>query len=192
MSNYILSPDGKLYHAGDDYLQHWKYIKREKVNGKWRYFYDNEAYRNYKSASAYEEVEKIRARKAAQERNNLTSKVNDAYKRFLEAEKMSGSGLYLAESGPNYTTYLETDKGKKMNDAEEDYYTNKAKIPALTSAAIDAQRKANDAHKNTVAAKEQYEDTTGAKLANFLNESSDKIDKAKNWVDGLFSKKKKK
>ena len=40
MSKYIISPDGKLYHA-DDYLQHWKYIKREKLpNGKYKYYYD--------------------------------------------------------------------------------------------------------------------------------------------------------
>lgn len=26
----------------DDSLQHWKYIKREKVNGKWRYWYEND------------------------------------------------------------------------------------------------------------------------------------------------------
>lgn len=33
MSNdYIIISDGELYH--------WKYIKREKVNGKWKYYYD--------------------------------------------------------------------------------------------------------------------------------------------------------
>lgn len=41
MSNYIISPDGKLYHTDDDYLQHWKYIRREKMaNGKYRYYYE--------------------------------------------------------------------------------------------------------------------------------------------------------
>jgi hypothetical protein len=24
----------------DDELYHWKYIKRKRVNGKWRYYYD--------------------------------------------------------------------------------------------------------------------------------------------------------
>lgn len=56
MSNYIISPDGKLYYAEDDYLQHWKYIKREKVNGKWRYYYHDDKYedakKNYEDAKA--------------------------------------------------------------------------------------------------------------------------------------------
>lgn len=56
MSNYIIAPDGKLYHADDDYLQHWKYIKREKVNGKWRYYYHDDKYeaakKNYEDAKA--------------------------------------------------------------------------------------------------------------------------------------------
>lgn len=38
------TPLDELYHSDDilseDELMHWKYIKREKVNGKWRYWYD--------------------------------------------------------------------------------------------------------------------------------------------------------
>ena len=37
----------KLYYIGKDLnandLTHWKYIKREKVNGKWRYYYKDDA-----------------------------------------------------------------------------------------------------------------------------------------------------
>lgn len=39
MSNYILI-HGQFHEIPDDALMHWKYIKREKVNGKWKYFYD--------------------------------------------------------------------------------------------------------------------------------------------------------
>lgn len=28
-------------HIYDNFLMHWKYIKREKVNGKWKYYYDD-------------------------------------------------------------------------------------------------------------------------------------------------------
>lgn len=36
------TPISELYHEelSDDELMHWKYIKREKINGKWRYYYD--------------------------------------------------------------------------------------------------------------------------------------------------------
>ena len=36
---YFFTSDGKLRSVSDDELYHWKYIKREKVNGKWRYYY---------------------------------------------------------------------------------------------------------------------------------------------------------
>ena len=41
MSNYYLGPDGNVY--SEEELCHWKYIKREKVNGKWKYYYDKDS-----------------------------------------------------------------------------------------------------------------------------------------------------
>ena len=38
MSNYFIGPDGNLYNT--DELMHFKYLKKVKVNGKWRYYYD--------------------------------------------------------------------------------------------------------------------------------------------------------
>lgn len=47
--DYILGSDGELYRtsvsrraASDKELMHWKYTKREKVNGEWRYWYDDD------------------------------------------------------------------------------------------------------------------------------------------------------
>lgn len=34
----------QVYNRND--IRHWKYIKRERVNGKWRYYYDDPEYRN--------------------------------------------------------------------------------------------------------------------------------------------------
>lgn len=39
MSKYVII-HGQLRELSDDELMHWKYIKREKVNGKWVYTYD--------------------------------------------------------------------------------------------------------------------------------------------------------
>lgn len=51
--------DDELHHSdeflGDDFsdeLYHWKYIKKKRVNGKWRYYYD------IKDALGYDEREK--------------------------------------------------------------------------------------------------------------------------------------
>jgi hypothetical protein len=43
--NCRITPDtlvSELYHS-DDELMHWKYIKREKKNGRWVYYYDESA-----------------------------------------------------------------------------------------------------------------------------------------------------
>lgn len=42
MSNYIYS-NGELYNV-DELAHAFKYVKREKVNGKWRYYYDDSEY----------------------------------------------------------------------------------------------------------------------------------------------------
>lgn len=39
---HFLTQDGRWVTASDDELYHWKYTKREKVNGKWVYTYDND------------------------------------------------------------------------------------------------------------------------------------------------------
>lgn len=40
-NNYVLF-NGTLYR--EDELKHWKYISKKKVNGKWRYYYNDEEY----------------------------------------------------------------------------------------------------------------------------------------------------
>lgn len=39
MSRYTII-HGELCRIDDNTLMHWKYIKKERVNGKWRYYYD--------------------------------------------------------------------------------------------------------------------------------------------------------
>ena len=39
MSQYVIV-HGELVKLDEDSLMHWKYIKKERVNGKWRYYYD--------------------------------------------------------------------------------------------------------------------------------------------------------
>lgn len=42
MPKYIIK-HGTFVEISDDELMHWKYLKREKVNGKWKYWYDYES-----------------------------------------------------------------------------------------------------------------------------------------------------
>lgn len=47
MSNYIYT-NGRLYNANE--LKHWKYVNKKKVNGKWRYWYDDNSREDMMSA----------------------------------------------------------------------------------------------------------------------------------------------
>lgn len=74
---YILTQDGELYH--------YKYIKREKVNGKWRYYYKDteldqkmaEQDKKYKDAVARANTAKITAEKYKQTALNKVMRGKD-------------------------------------------------------------------------------------------------------------------
>lgn len=77
----------QVYNRTD--MQHWKYIKRERVNGKWRYYYNDPEYQNalnrYNSAKSAATVEQLR---------RSASKVNydQAHERVLNDWKRSKDG----------------------------------------------------------------------------------------------------
>jgi hypothetical protein len=73
MSNYILH-NGTFVEVSDEELMHWKYIKREKKNGKWRYYYDEEA------ANVILDLQKTSA-------NNARAKEFDAYLKDYERKQ---------------------------------------------------------------------------------------------------------
>ena len=45
MNKYYIK-NGKFVEVSEDELMHWKYIKREKKNGKWVYYYDSDSLKN--------------------------------------------------------------------------------------------------------------------------------------------------
>lgn len=78
-TNYILI-HGQLVEVSDEVLMHWKYIKREKKNGRWVYYYDEDAAdREMKSLEA-------KYRQSQQDLKVATSRHNQA-KAVLYADK---------------------------------------------------------------------------------------------------------
>ena len=81
----------KLYHSdvylGQDYsdgIQHFKYIKREKVNGKWVYYYKDDLLDKEKAKyNKYVET----ANAAAAERNKVSKKTKNILNNYYKAEK---------------------------------------------------------------------------------------------------------
>lgn len=114
MSKYTIV-DGQMYEIPDDELMHWKYIKREKKNGKWVYTYDN----GQAQKKAYEQAKK--------NYDTRKSQVQSAYKKKLPVVGGLKSDGNVA-AARNYNTDSASKRGttlynleKKMNEAKAAY-----------------------------------------------------------------------
>lgn len=129
--NYVLI-HGQLVEVSDDVLMHWKYIKRERKNGRWVYTYKD---------------------------SNL-DKLSEEFPKALEAY------------GKAYEKSI--DLGVSASQRAKDRRLNKQKAEV------------DKLEKKYRKAKKQYEKAAGHKVADFLNKASNKTNKVKNWLKGLF------
>lgn len=256
-NNYFLTQDGKLITISDDELYHWKYIKRERVNGKWQYFYNNEEYQAYQNAKKQEAASMSRAAQALSDArrraNDLSQKSKEAASKatgepgeyklsddrtlnrgkvgddIAQAQKLlKNLGYDLGTTGKNKDG-LDGSFGPKTQNAVMEYQKKKGlkvdgsigpETMASLKADADKMNKANQvakdlakaadmatrkktaaakaytatyksATKKTAAAKKAYEKTAGAKIADLITSASGTVGKARKWIDGLLSKKKK-
>lgn len=63
-----------------DDLQHWKYIKKKKVNGKWRYYYDKEQFKD--DLGFDERADYNRAKAALNQAKGIRNKRKNEYKAY--------------------------------------------------------------------------------------------------------------
>lgn len=81
MSKYVII-HGQLREISDDELMHYKYIKREKVNGKWRYYYKDTEFNDIKylnkGAQEYYQVMKRVANEVLSDENSTQEDINNA------------------------------------------------------------------------------------------------------------------
>ena len=127
MSNYIMH-NGQLY--SEDELMHWKYITKKRVNGKWRYYYDNKDILGYDKETAYNQAS-YKYQNAASNLASATADLNlknggkvnykvDTKGNFQVADTTSAvflSSLHdYSEAGKKYTAakneYMKTPLGK--------------------------------------------------------------------------------
>ena len=120
MSNYIMH-NGQLYTT--DELMHWKYIKRERVNGKWRYYYDYKDMLGYDEKARYDQAgsnyintakKYVDAKQALNNKNDGEVRLKkNAAGHFMPADVVSGRFRIAAADFAA--------AGKKYVQAEEDY-----------------------------------------------------------------------
>lgn len=124
-------------------LQHWKYVKKKKVNGKWRYYYD------VKDALGYDERQK--AAQAVYDYNRTTAAAR-AYNKI----QSDPTRVKFYNQTKSDQLYKEADAaGKKASAALKKYYkTPIGKIDRLDDK-IDSGRKAVSKVLNKLAKKIQ-------------------------------------
>lgn len=86
MGNYIIS-NGDLHNT--DELKHWKYIKKVKKNGKWRYYYDIKDALGYDERDAFYKTaaEYFRADDKANKLEKANETSNDAAQARIYADE---------------------------------------------------------------------------------------------------------
>ena len=172
-NNYLLTREGNFITVSDDELYHWKYIKREKVNGKWRYYYHDDDVGEAKEA--YEKA-KATSDSAAKARDALIARTNRRLRQLNDEH--SAKYKTAEEQDAHWPEFF--DNSKPLIEA-----VNRAK-----GRATESQKVTDDAELNYKAAKRKYDESAGHKVADLLNKSSDAVDKAKSWVSNLLKKKK--
>jgi hypothetical protein len=154
MSEYIIV-NGELRHA--DELKHYKYIKKKKVKGKWRYYYD------VKDALGYDERENFY--KTAGEWIKYESKYNAA-KKSVESAEASKRPL-------NNSDVIAYEYGKKLKNQAIDARTAFKKTPL---------GKLKQLEVNTTYPSRRVK----RYLKKVGGNTSKQINKAKKWLSKLF------
>lgn len=126
MSKYMIV-NGQLREIPDDELMHWKYIKREKKNGRWVYYYD------HTSARAELERSKKRADDAWHIALDKAGEMNDAKKARDEVHKIENDKKYtlhdagMADAKVALSTYDYNEAEAKYNKLCKKYENKKLK-----------------------------------------------------------------
>ena len=123
MSNhYMLTSSGNFIVLNDDELMHWKYIKKEKVNGKWRYYYNVgdagyiDGYTGKKPSSivGYSWLED----KLGYDERERANRANAVYK---QADRNSSNREYSSSTEHDKTIARVAELGRKAIEANNAY-----------------------------------------------------------------------
>ena len=202
-STELFHSDVYLGQEFSDGLKHFKYLKRERKNGKWVYYYSNEEYNAAKKKQAQaEQAHKIAADKARQTQNQYDEATNNIAKAKLryninEALNKNNKGLI------NKIKYNKTEKKllKEIVDAKsKSHNTGVKNVKAQseeTNKSIEARSAKKEAEK--VEKKTKVHRAVGETLAKAANKLSDasyntkkSVEKGKKKVNDAINKLKKK
>lgn len=126
MSKYVII-HGQMCEIPDDTLMHWKYIKREKVGDKWKYYYDlgEKEKQNYEKAKKAYDSRKAQIESASRQKKPIADKESnwgDSLTRYWRVDS-SGDKRGSYDKDGRYRKQnraIDTLKNE-MNEAERAY-----------------------------------------------------------------------
>lgn len=92
MSNkYYITSNGSFRELSDDELMHWKYTRREKKNGEWVYYYDNDklGVKNFIDTKITGKAYKQHAKEASEEKRKVDNEKFSTTQSRIHAEQTS-------------------------------------------------------------------------------------------------------
>lgn len=131
----------QVYNRND--IRHWKYIKRERVNGKWRYYYNDPEYRNalnnYNSAKSNTTSIALKRAGSFANYDAATKRVLQDWTRSKDGKKYSWKATPQSMNNDRIwrqakQKYLEYDRLLKIAQAEEEKARKKYMKIKLSSA----------------------------------------------------------
>ena len=124
---YSRDKSNKLYHSdtylGETYndgLYHWKYIKKERKNGRWVYYYSDAEYDNAKNNLNIAKNNYYDSEKKLVETNTNYEQIQNSEKSSIEDKEAADVDLLKA-----YNKYAEA--GKKYTQAKKNWENIKVK-----------------------------------------------------------------
>lgn len=191
MNKYVII-HGQLRELPEDELMHWKYIKREKVNGKWKYYYDlgetqKKAYEQAKNAY---DTRKAQAQSAYKKKlpvaGGMKSDGNVAAARYYNSDSHHKSASYdklKKNLDETKAAYDKTPLAKREARAEKTKQNvNKVKNWAKDKLGYD-EKQAMETAKVNAAVKRREADDTAIKNNEWKtnNPNSENIHYMANW-----------
>ena len=156
---YAISPSDELYH--------WKYIKKVKVNGKWRYYYNYDELRRDEQ-KRLEEEQREAQEKAKEEAQEKAKK--EALKKANEEAQAKAKVASDKAKHQEATAKAKVESDKAKHEA---YKQNKAKEEAQARAKVAADKVKHEINKIMTSSYKKPQSMTSAKQA--LNDALKKV-----------------
>ena len=176
---HCITSDGRFVTVGDDVLYHvktYKYIKREKVNGKWRYWYDTP-----QETTRFEKEKSISPTKSIQRQAEAMMKDLPSPEDINSVEEIHALMLLISEATYEMRTNL-------------DRYELETKGREVSRAESDVLKKERSDASNALHNLSEYYRTLNTRLDKLKNDKpklaaskkQSTVNRGKNWVETLF------